>query len=1047
MSSSSLGAPAATSAATANRSNAPPGPSSSAPTTQHPRPRVFSRADGSFLPPISSSSPLYATTASSSSPSSDSSHATTSTSTSTSAPTSNTTTALPPGSAPSTAATSASIIGVSSSDGHGPHLGPRRTVSSNAIQASKPTRAAPLPPRGDGGAGTGSGSISGCGSGTGGSAYLASVSASNKVNASSAPAISRPRSTHPHSPPPAATSAQQQASSLEPKASPLSSSVSTTSLCGNVPPLKSSNTSASSLKTSTTSPNPIPATVQIPDSSKTTSVVVSTSQSSTHSESPESSTCSNKTVESGPERLKPSNKSNSRPTALKMSAVDHSEMHHAWMRMGLCVGDAASAMEAATSPFPPSISASAATMTSNTLPSPPQYLLASMPNDRRPTVGPNISGRPQLAWSTMRPPTRSSIWVMNGTLTAMAISSVINTEKEFEMYHSTISRKEGAEIESPRHKSADVYSSAGNIQSVVSLENQDEAIQSAETPENHNNSPIATVTLMPHTRRKKVVIAESARELQHHLNSSTATLNHSITGGHRHHHHHSHSHKRSSSQSVKMTLLDLTTTEGALQAATNLSAYIEKHVTNEFLYVAPEVVPDVSGVKRQAASLSILMRLFPPLHTACYALLDLITDFPGVLIPEPFADFLDTHIPCAFKPEVLFAFLESDAIAFWNVLLNHIRFCVQHGRDVPALASAFSGRLIQVAPPSWSNIQEFKLYAQLVEYLDRPQDSLSFKVLERVLVEDCTFVLVRGLCRNCAEKTELPLLMRSLLRICARHNLCLPLFQKLLAEDIAESKSLSNVLENHSLPALLFKQLIHNFAKDYLVQSLKPAVAIIAQSADAFVVKSAGKSEAKHRQTEEQQLTVLKTIQKTLEHILNSCSSCPMILRQIFRLFQDLLVAKYKLTETARHQFVGEKLLFHLYCLPLREGLQNLFPPQMSTIDQVPLQKILTTIAEVLPLIASGGHPFNPNLEFLTPWALSKASSLFSFLDFFVEVDTSITKTPPWRGDLLLDLTIVNNKLLAQSEILVEELSQRYIRASSKLTDFIEATTQLDSSI
>ncbi|KAH3765952.1 hypothetical protein Pelo_2188 [Pelomyxa schiedti] len=624
---------------------------------------------------------------------------------------------------------------------------------------------------------------------------------------------------------------------------------------------------------------------------------------------------------------------------------------------------------------------------------PHQISMKAAPNEHEAPVL-SISRQQQLMWTTLHSSTRSSVWMLNGSVVSMIC------EKESEMDPKTIDQKQ--ETDTGR-KSNCAENSVVNVQ-------QDDS---------NNTSSCNQSESTLNTSQRRIVIAESTRQLHHHLISSSVALHHGRFGNH----------------SSTTPLLDTTTKEGAMKAALNLSAYIEKHVNNEFLYSVPDTLPDVSTVKQQAASIHILMRALPPLHTACYAFLDLITDFPGLLITKPFTSFLDTHIPCAFKSEVLFGLLDSDSVAFWKVIQQHIRFCVQHGRDILTIASTFSGRLIQVAPPSWSYMQEFKFYTKLVEYLERPADSLSLRALERVIVEDETFVFTKELYAHC-EKQELPSIMRSILRIYAHHNMCIPLFQNILCDAVDKSNSLNDVLRPSSLAAILFQALVYIYAKEYIVQTLKPAVILISQNAEAFDMKLA-KSNSKHRRIEVRQLTVLKTAQRTFEHILNSCNFCPIIIRQVFRLLQDIIIRKYNPTLSLMHQFIGGKLLQYVYCLPLKEGLHNIFSPQVSPVDQVPLEKVLTTIADVLPLIASGEEPFNPELGFLVQWIQSKASSLYSFTDFFVDVTLSSNKTPPSHSDLFLDLTLLNNQINLQPEI-VEELPRQYIQASAKLRDFLE---------
>ena len=477
---------------------------------------------------------------------------------------------------------------------------------------------------------------------------------------------------------------------------------------------------------------------------------------------------------------------------------------------------------------------------------------------------------------------------------------------------------------------------------------------------------------------------------------------------------------------------------------------------------------------RAARNKETLMRELPTVQAACGALLSLISSLQqGELVTNDFSEFLDTHLPVAFKvKELLQRVPDPHAQHIWVRLIDHL--CAisssfssssspssssssetkQNVMMMDRVCSCFGQSLVEVAPKEWARQEAFRLYVGLVEFLRVSQNAKdNLAPLERVLVGSTDHVLAKALCAhyNQENKKEMGLIARSLVRVYNANGKCLSLLKEFVGKDIQEAENPINVLAQDIWTTLVFKEYTSLLGKQYQQDVFQPVVRRIYKSRNKLEVDSQKLKESYEGFDDEEMAGFLHTNQKELQaltqlaidYIVTSVSSCPPGIRLLTKYIQECLMKRFDQSERVKYRVMSSLLFTLFFC----DALAGMPPPPRDPKDKDDPDEAaqafrdgVATISKVLQHTAGGQPAFESRLQFLTPWIGEHIPVFNALLDAWVDVEWPVDGNDPplaVRGNVDADLRVLAEHFrrhVANLEILTKEK----IRAQQKLSVLME---------
>ncbi|KAH3767781.1 hypothetical protein Pelo_305 [Pelomyxa schiedti] len=440
-----------------------------------------------------------------------------------------------------------------------------------------------------------------------------------------------------------------------------------------------------------------------------------------------------------------------------------------------------------------------------------------------------------------------------------------------------------------------------------------------------------------------------------------------------------------------------------INAIHNLMLYLHKHARNDYLYDIPDPPPSTSSVKRQSHSLKTLMRNLPPLEKVCCTVLELITAFPASLVPPAFADFLDTHIPCAFIPRAFFPLLDPGPRALWFNILSHCKYLAQY-RNMEPIYKAFAHAITKTASQKWAHLEAYQLHCKLCKLMEGPFDGNS---LEAVICTDSAFLVFQGLCSAQASKPEgLVALSKCFLHLCWKHGNANALLQLVTEQDITSSSSVMRVMLPNSVAALLIKEFIEMTCTEYLHSIFQPLVDDVYSNhlsleIDQEVIASEHESlseEKLEKLLKSNQQDFLVFCQKALDCIINSYNNCPMEIRGLMRHIRSYK-SKIKLN----------------------------------------MERHATELGKILTLLGSGNSPMEARFIFLQKWLSSATPAIATFVENLTGCEDS--SSSEHQFDCTSDLDVLLQMLQSNSNVVLA-LKANFTRALDKIKLALEVGSE-----
>eukprot|EP00727_Mastigamoeba_balamuthi_P009081 m51a1_g4796 hypothetical protein (1312) ;mRNA; f:83211-93260 len=481
-----------------------------------------------------------------------------------------------------------------------------------------------------------------------------------------------------------------------------------------------------------------------------------------------------------------------------------------------------------------------------------------------------------------------------------------------------------------------------------------------------------------------------------------------------------------------------------------LADYIERHCTDEYAYTSVKGGSEaVSAVRRYSSAPELLLRALPSIPAACSALLQVLSEYESVwMVTDDLAQYLDTHLPVAFKHAQVQSRVSPEAFKVWSRLSLHVaRMCAAVSRErrqarLTRVCNAFGSVLVRGAPRAWARQNAHTVYSALAQYFAIVPAPSDLSPLEPLIVEQEN-LLSHVMCENAAPE-ERGRLAKALVRVYTKSGRGLSLLRDFISEDVAAAQTPKDVLCPIGWAALMLTEYVSLTCTEYLKGALGPALEKSQLDQLGLEPDDAAALLEKHRE----ELRCLA--QLFIDYIATSVTSCPRGIKLIIGHLRACLISKFDRSDKVKKRALGGLVFGLLFCPAIREtDTASLFPieddPEIEDEEeQATLREhrviARAEIARVLSLVATCTPAAESRLGFLTPWIGAHLPFMDSLLDAFTDVaweDDIVDPPPRWNGSVSEDLRFVESRIRRRVSDL-EQIAAHLTRATEKLSALVE---------